>query len=89
MEKTVMTKLRMLASVHNGYKAIDCASDLRKAGLTLAEYQMIPLLYDGVHRRGSALTISKNCAGYFKRYGFDVRLDSDGVNYKIGFGDAR
>lgn len=80
-------KLRMCGTVHNDYYSVENEYDLRKRGLSLADYRVVPCVLESLYDKklGYGLTFNQKVADYFKKFGFHVELGSDGVNYVITF----
>ena len=78
-------RLKMISNIYFDYSHMDRESDLRKRGLTLYDFNAFPELLKAVQNNGEAFTISTSIANYFKKFGFRVALDAEGVNYRITF----
>lgn len=73
--------VKKLTSLYNDYNAIEDDRALRKTGMTLAEYNALPSVFEKLQKDGHANTIMTGLANYFKKFGFDVSLD--GTDYEI------
>lgn len=76
---------RMLSKIYSVYNAIEHSNDLRKHGLSLSDYRAFPDVFQQLQNIGYAETFVKSLADFFKKNGFGVALDDDGVNYVITF----
>lgn len=77
--KTDLTK--KLSNLYNDYMAIDDDKALKRAGMTLAEYNALPDVFERLQKNGHANTFMTGLANYFKKFGFSVSLD--GTDYEI------
>lgn len=78
-------KYRLIAKLYSDLQSIDRSEDLRRRGLSLTDYHMVVDLFNRIQKDGFVLTISTKVAEYFKKFGFHVELDEEGVNYEITF----
>lgn len=84
MKKTT-DKSRMIAWVFSDYTSIENDADLRKRHLTLTDYNIV---HDGIcclAKYKPFTTFVSNVAEYFKKNGFSVNMDENGINYVIDF----
>ena len=82
MKKTT-DKNRMITWVFSDYTSIENDADLRKRHLTLTDYNIV---HDGIcclAKYKPFTTFVSSVAEYFKRNGFSVNMDEDGINYVI------
>lgn len=77
--KTDLT--RKLSKLYNAYTAIDDDKALKRAGMTLAEYNALPDVFERLQKNGHVNTFMTGLANYFKKFGFSVSLD--GTDYEI------
>lgn len=77
--KTDLT--RKLSKLYNDYMAIDDDRALKKTGMTLAEYNALPDVFERLQKNGHVNTFMTGLANYFKKFGFSVSLD--GTDYEI------
>jgi hypothetical protein len=83
--KTTTDKNRMIAWIFSDYTSIENDADLRKRHLTLSDYNIV---YDGngcLAKHKPFTTFVSSVAEYFKRNGFSVNMDENGINYIIDF----
>jgi hypothetical protein len=73
--------VKKLTSLYNDYNAIEDDRALKKTGMTLAEYNALPSVFEKLQKNGHANTIMTGLANYFKKFGFNVSLD--GTDYEI------
>lgn len=76
---------RMLSKIYSVYNAIEHSNDLRKHGLSLSDYRAFPDVFQQLQNIGYAETFVKSIADFFKKNGFGVSMNDDGVNYVITF----
>lgn len=76
---------RMLSKIYSVYNAIEHSNDLHKHGLSLSDYRAFPDVFKQLQNIGYAETFVKSLADFFKKNGFGVSMDDDGVNYVITF----
>lgn len=76
---------RMLSKIYSVYNAIEHSNDLRKHGLSMSDYRAFPDVFKQLQNIGYAETFVKSIADFFKKNGFGVSMDGDGVNYVITF----
>lgn len=72
---------RKLSKLYNDYMAIDDDKALKKTGMTLAEYNALPDVFERLQKNGHVNTFMTGLANYFKKFGFSVSLD--GTDYEI------
>lgn len=72
---------RKLSKLYNDYMAIDDDRALKKTGMTLAEYNALPDVFERLQKNGHVNTFMTGLANYFKKFGFSVSLD--GTDYEI------
>lgn len=77
--KTDLTK--KLSKLYNAYMAIDDDKALKRTGMTLAEYNALPDVFERLQKNGHVNTFMSGLANYFKKFGFSVSLD--GTDYEI------
>lgn len=75
--------IKKIAKLYRDYTMIDCATDLKRRKLTLSDYHIIPKLANDIQKYGKTATFIESIANYFKKFGFDVELDENNVNYII------
>ena len=75
-----MDKLREVYDILSG---IETTKDLKKNGFSLSDLQAARAAFNGIARNGSTQTYIKSVVDFFRRYGFTVSLNVDGVNYNI------
>lgn len=83
--KTTTDKNRMIAWIFSDYTSIENDADLQKRHLTLSDYNIV---YDGIGclaKYKPFTTFVSSVAEYFKRNGFSVNMDENGINYIIDF----
>ena len=78
-----MDKIRKLTAIYNDYMSIETDKDLKKRKFTLAEYQAFPSVFKRYQDSGEARTFVAAIADYFKKNGFSVNMDENGINYVI------
>lgn len=62
---------------------IDTETDLRKRKISFVDYLAIPEIFGEIQRCGTTKCFATSIAEYFKKYGFIVELEPEGVNYDI------
>lgn len=72
---------RKLSKLYNDYMAIDDDKALKKTGMTLAEYNALPDVFERLQKNGHVNTFMTGLANYFKKFGFSVSLG--GTDYEI------
>ena len=75
--------IRKLNKVYQAYMAIETDADLRKSGMTHAEWEALPEVFKKLQADGWAQTIMSGLAEFFKRNGFSIHMDKNNVNYII------
>ena len=83
--KKITDKNRMIAWIFSDYTSIENDADLRKRHLSLTDYNIV---HDGIcclAKYKPFMTFVSNVAEYFKRNGFSVNMDENGINYVIDF----
>lgn len=74
---------KILSTFYYDYISIDTEADLRKRKISLADYRAIPEIFGEVQRCGTVKCFITSVAEYFRKHGFTVALEPDGVNYDI------
>ena len=75
--------IRKLNKVYQAYMAIETDADLRKSGMTHAEWEALPAVFKKLQADGWAQTVMSGLADFFKKNGFSIHMDKNNVNYII------
>ena len=81
--KRTAKQTKILSALYSDYISIDTEADLRKRKISFADYRAIPEFFGEVQRCGTVKCFITSIAEYFKKHGFTVALEPDGVNYDI------
>lgn len=81
--KLTIKQYKILSTFYHDFISIDTEADLRKRKISLADYRAIPEIFKSVQVHGTAKCFITSIAEYFKKHGFIVELEPDGVNYDI------
>lgn len=74
---------KILSAFYHDYMMIDTAAELKKRKISLSDYHAIPTIFESVQRNGTTKCFITSIAEYFRKNGFTVEIEPNGVNYDI------
>ena len=76
---------KKMKKIYDDYTSIDSDKDLNRRKITLYEYKVVANIATNIQEYGKGRTFIIAVANYFKKFGFNVKLDDDGINFIISF----